>query len=617
MTAALRVISTDQQTANTEIGRTQSMLSNQSDELQYIRDQFPVVIGGLKNQADAETERFNELKQQHANTQEDIAEVKQSLDEMTGLAETVEGIASNVGNLLDRSGSLEGLVREGMNANSQYAENAHMTMANLSVRLSNLSDSESQRHNEIMDSLAGVGGGGGTDMAETNAALWLIQGNTQELANSAYFTQQSYYKLDSMKSIMSGLENPILDSTYAITNDLIPDMKAMKEKLYGTLEVTDTGSYERLDQLIQKVQDVKDELNNGELLAEVKDMNLSQKDSFVRIIEKIVPPLDSETHERLDTVNNTLIDIKDALTSEGEAGEGDGSDIDASEEIKAIRKAIDSCFKNYILTEYETTLPQHPDLSRCTFAESIQRNLMVVNSTLAGQNDLLDRVSNSTDEQTLMMAEVVRSVRGIVTEDDELIAQLEQLNRNGGDNTQLLSDIKDVLSEMSGGPVVGEVSLTPEAQQSLNTIGSNTAATNSQLGGIGQTLDGIGDDIDSIGRSLKPGSGQNTGPATCQGKDCWKAASWIESSYPDGVAGVWEERKDAFDRSGMKQYLNSLIPQIGGNGGLKPFELCFDMGFAHYGCHSFTIPPYVIAFIRLCFLIAAGFYCQRLVFGGA
>ncbi|RVT44646.1 hypothetical protein EMM73_16060 [Rheinheimera sediminis] len=150
------------------------------------------------------------------------------------------------------------------------------------------------------------------------------------------------------------------------------------------------------------------------------------------------------------------------------------------------------------------------------------------------------------------------------------------------------------------------------------TLAAGTGSgSGSDLTETNNKLDTIADGINDLSESLASGTGQKSGPSTCQGKECWKAASWVESSYPDGVAGLWEARKVAFELSVMNEYLHSLIPNIGGNSGLQPFELCFDMGFAQYGCHSFTVPPYVIAFIRICLLITAGFYCQRLVFGGA
>ncbi|MGY5797216.1 hypothetical protein [Rheinheimera faecalis] len=215
---------------------------------------------------------------------------------------------------------------------------------------------------------------------------------------------------------------------------------------------------------------------------------------------------------------------------------------------------------------------------------------------IQGLNPSLNYIGQNTSRTSSLLEEVTYGMSNLYGE----VAMQSMLIYTGNqDTSEKLSAINETLQNGVGG-------------------GSHDdTETNQKLDGLGEKLDGIGQGIDDISNALKPGSGQKNGPSTCEGKDCWKAASWIESSYPDGVAGLWAERKDAFDRSGMKQYLNSLIPQIGGNGGLKPFELCFDMGFAHYGCHSFTIPPYVIAFIRVCFLIATGFYCQRLVFGGA
>lgn len=202
------------------------------------------------------------------------------------------------------------------------------------------------------------------------------------------------------------------------------------------------------------------------------------------------------------------------------------------------------------------------------------------------------------------------------------------------DTSDQLDGIKTAIESSGGGAGDDDTETNQKLQQvientslindNLVTNGMNNEHATQQAGqhvtdavnGLGEKLDDIGESIDGLSDPFAPGTGQKSGPSKCTGEGCWKQASWIDSDYPDGVAGIWEERKVAFGGSAMKGYLDSFAPNLQG-GTVAPLQLCFDTGLANFGCHDFSIPAYVIAFIRLCILISAGFYCQRLVFGGA
>lgn len=259
-------------------------------------------------------------------------------------------------------------------------------------------------------------------------------------------------------------------------------------------------------------------------------------------------------------------------------------------------------------------------------------NIQGVQSSLNNVGMYTSRISSGVDSLSWSLSDLYSinleqlwQTEAFKTQTGEQLAAIKEALESGGtgggsDDTEtnqkldVLADIASLIAQNTGATNDNLVQASQDIQTAVSSSGQQVTAA---VDGLGEQLDGIGEGIEGINNALKAGTGQKNGPSTCEGKDCWKAASWIESSYPDGVAGLWAERKEAFDRSGMSLYLQSLIPNIGGNGGLEPFELCFQMGFANYGCHSFTIPPYVIAFIRVCLLITAGFYCQRLVFGGA
>lgn len=575
--------------------------------------------------------RFNSVSSQVGEVKLDTESIESKLDNLaqdlansgsgfSSLENGIVGIHQHIGQLQSNLGNMDGAIaRIEMNAASRF---------DVSQSEGNISSQMGEQFGQIMGGIYSNWTPTIQKVDDSYAALSEQIGNisggsdpalTEKVDNLVTASNANTDKLGDISdqlTAIAGVNDQMTDALDGIRNTLDD----------GILKTSDAETQAEIRNLITKVDELKTEIhtnpqlhamqeNTSELLAEVKDMNQSQKDNFVTIIEKLVPPKDYT--DPLNQTNQTLADIKAALTPDPDnPSTGDGKDIDASEEIQAIRDSIDNCFTNYILTYNETTYPQDPNRPRCSFAESIQRNLMTVNSTIAGQNDLLDRVANSNDVQSVMLSEVVRAVEGLQGEDDEVVAQLEAVVRNGGDQTALLDAIKTAVEEMGGGsgPVLGEVSLTPEAQTSLDGIGTNTAATNAKLDGIGESLS---DMSDSLSEFTEAGSGQATGPETCTGPDCWKSKSWVQTGYPDGVQSVWQDRKDAFDNSSMNTYLQGLVPDMGVGGTLEPLGLCFDLGFHNFGCEEITVAPYVIAFIRLVVLISAGFFAQRLVFGGA
>lgn len=267
----------------------------------------------------------------------------------------------------------------------------------------------------------------------------------------------------------------------------------------------------------------------------------------------------------------------------------------------------------------------------------IDAALNTTQAVTASGDALTSAVADSTDQLTAKLDELKAAIEsgsgtGGGTGDtithsklDTLISKSTTLNENVVDsalNTQqaITASGQGITAAVDG--LGAKLDGIQDAIENGSGLGGDTVthgkldSLTGSVDDLGQQLEGIGESLDGLSDVMQPGTGQNSGPTLCTGQDCWKQKSWVQSSFPDGVQGLWDERKDAFDRSAMKGYLDSFVPSLQA-GAIDPFQLCFNLGFYNYGCHSFSIPDYVIAFLRLVILISAGFYCQRLVFGGA
>jgi hypothetical protein len=91
-------------------------------------------------------------------------------------------------------------------------------------------------------------------------------------------------------------------------------------------------------------------------------------------------------------------------------------------------------------------------------------------------------------------------------------------------------------------------------------------------------------------------------------------AGWYESKYPDGFSTVMETVTPLYQSSTMNEYLDSWKVSVSGNYEFP--EVCVDVGVANFGCHSLSVDPRVLPFIRIILIISALMLARSLVFGG-
>lgn len=90
-----------------------------------------------------------------------------------------------------------------------------------------------------------------------------------------------------------------------------------------------------------------------------------------------------------------------------------------------------------------------------------------------------------------------------------------------------------------------------------------------------------------------------------------------ESKYPDGVAGVWNQRVGELKQTPVYQLASNMLPQV--NGGDAPtWELNFDLpGVGDFGSYTLGPESWVWSACRAIVIVSALIFAFRLVFGGA
>ncbi|WP_138552524.1 hypothetical protein [Pseudoalteromonas rubra] len=146
-----------------------------------------------------------------------------------------------------------------------------------------------------------------------------------------------------------------------------------------------------------------------------------------------------------------------------------------------------------------------------------------------------------------------------------------------------------------------------------------------------------GDDCEPepcTGPDCEPCTGDDCEPEPCTGPDCEpcdspdclpdfgvfdpaKSASFWESSYPDGLPGIWSEKSELLSNTPAISFLDKFKFNTSGGAPSSP-NWCFNLGRnMNFGCVELVvISPPVLAFIRICILITAVFTCRRIIFGG-
>lgn len=161
-----------------------------------------------------------------------------------------------------------------------------------------------------------------------------------------------------------------------------------------------------------------------------------------------------------------------------------------------------------------------------------------------------------------------------------------------------------------------------DTNSKLNTIVTGIDGTNEQLVELNGTNDdmrnGIGALNDKAAGILSQMKGEETNMSdlTNAAKQAeLESLSFYNPKYENGFEDVWDKNYALMQQTSMFQYIESWEINVSGSDYQFP-EICFNLGFADYGCHQISIDSRVFPFIRILMILGALFLARKLTLGG-
>jgi len=100
-------------------------------------------------------------------------------------------------------------------------------------------------------------------------------------------------------------------------------------------------------------------------------------------------------------------------------------------------------------------------------------------------------------------------------------------------------------------------------------------------------------------------------------KDLPKIPKLYERKYPDGMVGIWEQKKDMFMSSGLGTLAGAMMPTGLNAGSCPSFQIDLSMAaWADFGVNDISPPCWVWDFGKVVILISAVILARQLIFGG-
>lgn len=88
-----------------------------------------------------------------------------------------------------------------------------------------------------------------------------------------------------------------------------------------------------------------------------------------------------------------------------------------------------------------------------------------------------------------------------------------------------------------------------------------------------------------------------------------------EQKYPDGFAGVWNQRKAELDQTPIFSFIDAITPDLP-DGGCPQWQLPVMIGWNQWQTFDLSVPCWVWSAARVILLCTCLLLCRRLVFGG-
>jgi hypothetical protein len=89
-----------------------------------------------------------------------------------------------------------------------------------------------------------------------------------------------------------------------------------------------------------------------------------------------------------------------------------------------------------------------------------------------------------------------------------------------------------------------------------------------------------------------------------------------EPKYPDGMKGVWDQKKDQMHNTPLLQLAGQLMPQTGDSGTCPSWVIPLDFGFVDFGSGDVSPPCWLWPILKAIVIVCALLLARALVFGG-
>lgn len=89
-----------------------------------------------------------------------------------------------------------------------------------------------------------------------------------------------------------------------------------------------------------------------------------------------------------------------------------------------------------------------------------------------------------------------------------------------------------------------------------------------------------------------------------------------DPKYPDGLVGVWNDKKEQLSATPLMSLLGELMPSVGSAGTCPVWSMTLDLGFIAFGTHDLSVPCWIWEFAGLVIVLSALLLARSLVFGG-
>lgn len=89
-----------------------------------------------------------------------------------------------------------------------------------------------------------------------------------------------------------------------------------------------------------------------------------------------------------------------------------------------------------------------------------------------------------------------------------------------------------------------------------------------------------------------------------------------EPKYPDGLSGVWQEKKAALVATPLVSVVSQLMPSVGAGGSCPAWQLNLDLGSWDFGTQNVAPPCYIWDWCKFFIIAGALLLARALIFGG-